>query len=68
MNDGSGKIYIDENYWDYSSTTGKYRNDFLGENKNLTQMKINSGEYILTDLNKQRGTNDIHNRRGSNNR
>lgn len=52
MYDGSGKTYIDENYWDYSRTTGKYRNDFLGENRNITQMKINSGEYILTDLNK----------------
>jgi len=24
-----GKIYLDEYYWDYSVTTGKYRNDFL---------------------------------------
>jgi len=46
-----GKIYLDEYYWDYSVTTGKYRNDFLGEKKIATQRKIDSGEYILTDLN-----------------
>ena len=48
----SGQVYLDENYWDYSKTTGKYRNIFLAENKKETQAKINSGEYILTDLNK----------------
>ena len=50
--EGSGTVYLDEHYWDYSKTTGTYRNNFLGENKNLTQLKINSGEYILTNLNK----------------
>jgi len=48
----SGQVYLDENYWDYSTTTGKYRNIFLAENKKETQAKIDSGEYILTDLNK----------------
>ena len=48
----SGQVYLDENYWDYSVTTGKYRNIFLLENKKETQAKIDSGEYILTDLNK----------------
>lgn len=48
----SGVIYLDEYYWDYSVTTGRYRNMFLGENKGVTQMKIDSGEYILTNLNK----------------
>ena len=47
----SGVIYLDEYYWDYSVTTGRYRNMFLGENKGVTQMKIDSGEYILTNLN-----------------
>lgn len=46
-----GKIYLDEYFWDYSVTTGKYRNDFLGEKKIATQRKIDSGEYILTNLN-----------------
>ncbi len=45
------KIELDRNKWDYSKTTGKYRNQFLGETKAETQKKINSGEYVLTDLN-----------------
>lgn len=45
-------VYLDERYWDYSVTTGKYRNIFLGETKKETEKKIKSGEYILTDLNK----------------
>jgi len=46
-----GKVYLDANKWDYSTTTGKYRNQFLGETKKETEAKIKSGEYILTDLN-----------------
>ena len=48
---GGGKILLDSYYWDYSTTTGKYRNQFLGENKAETRKKIDSGEYILTNLN-----------------
>ena len=44
-------IELDKNKWDYSVTTGKYRNQFLGENKAETQKKIDNGTYILTDLN-----------------
>ena len=46
-----GKIYLDDYYWDYSVTTGKYRNEFLGEGIAETRKKIASGEYILTNLN-----------------
>jgi len=46
-----GKIYLDEYYWDYSVTTGKYRNQFLGEGIADTRKKIEQGVYILTDLN-----------------
>ena len=46
------KIYLDQKYWNYSNTTGKYRNIFLGETITETKKKIKSGEYILTDLNK----------------
>ena len=46
------EIELDETYWNYSTTTGKYRNLFLGENKQATEKKIKSGEYILTNLNK----------------
>ena len=48
----SGKTYLDVNTWDYSRTTGKYRNIFLNETKKDTEAKIKSGQYILTDLNK----------------
>jgi len=46
-----GMTYLDEYYWDYSVTTGKYRNSFLNEKIEETRAKIKSGEYILTDLN-----------------
>tara|TARA_Y100001973_G_scaffold83125_1_gene123092 strand:- start:324 stop:587 length:264 start_codon:yes stop_codon:yes gene_type:complete len=46
-----GKIYLDDYYWDYSVTTGKYRNEFLGEGIAETRKKIASGEYTLTNLN-----------------
>jgi hypothetical protein len=49
-NDG-GKVLLDSTYWDYSTTTGKYRNQFLGENKKETERKIQDGTYILTNLN-----------------
>ena len=43
--------YLDSTYWDYSKTTGKYRNIFLGEKKKETQLKIDSNEYKLENLN-----------------
>lgn len=48
---GKTKTYLDRDKWDYSKTTAKYRNQFLGESTKETQAKIDSGEYILTDLN-----------------
>lgn len=45
-------VELDESAWDYSVTTGKYRNAFLGETKKETEAKIKSGEYKLTNLNK----------------
>ena len=51
-NDAEGQIWLDESKWNYSNTTGKYRNIFLGETITETKKKIKSGEYILTDLNK----------------
>ena len=44
-------IELDRKTWDYSTTTGKYRNLFLGEGKKETEKKIKSGEYLLTNLN-----------------
>ena len=45
------KIEIDAGKWDYSKTTCKYRNLFLGETKKETKKKIKSGEYLLSNLN-----------------
>ena len=45
------KVFLDERYWDYSATTRKYRGQFLGEGIAETHKKIESGEYILADLN-----------------
>jgi len=48
----SGKIQLDEYYWNYSKITGKYRNLFLGEDRKETERKIKAGIYVLTNLNK----------------
>jgi len=45
------KIFLDKQTWNYSVTTSRYRNIFLDESTKETQKKIDSGEYILTDLN-----------------
>jgi hypothetical protein len=47
----NNKIYIDKNYWNYSRTTSKYRAIFLKETTKETAKKIESGTYILTNLN-----------------
>ena len=47
----SGKVFLDKNYWDYSRTTGKYRNIFLKENTEQTRYSIKTGEYKLKNLN-----------------
>lgn len=46
-----GRVYLDKNKWDYSTTTGKYRNQFLGMNKAQTEQAIKNGDIILTNLN-----------------
>ena len=48
---GTGKKYLDREAWDYSVTTGKYRNQFLGETKKETERKIEEGIYELVNLN-----------------
>ncbi len=51
----SGKmvVLLDKENWDYSKTTGKYRNIFLGETRKETERKIKTGEYKLIDLNRK---------------
>ena len=46
-----GVVILDTYYWDYSKTTEKYRNIFLGETKKETQAKIDAGIYKLENLN-----------------
>ena len=47
-----GQTYLDEYYWDYSTTTGKDRNMFLGNwGIDEAREKIKSGEYKLKNLN-----------------
>ena len=47
------QVYLDSKYWNYSTTTSKYRNIFLGEKTKDTEKKIKQKIYILTDLNKE---------------
>ena len=46
-----GKVFLDDYYWDYSRTTGKYRNIFLNNTIKEVKEKIKSGEYKLKNLN-----------------
>lgn len=45
------RTQLDSYYWNYSRTTGKYRNQFLNEGIADTRAKIESKEYLLTNLN-----------------
>lgn len=47
----NGKIYLDAANWDYSRTTGKYRNIFLGMDKKETENAIKDGRIELVNLN-----------------
>jgi len=51
VNRKTDKTVLDRRYWDYSNVTGKYRNQFLGENITETRAKIAAGVYKLVDLN-----------------
>ena len=51
VRDEDGKITLDENMWDYSQTTSRYRNNFLCENTAETRRKIKNGIYQLANLN-----------------
>jgi len=47
-NRDTGKITLGA-HWDYSNTTGKYRNIFLGEKKKETEEKIKKGIYTIDE-------------------
>ena len=46
-----GSVFLDDECWNYSVTTSKYRNIFLNETKKETERKIKEGVYKLVDLN-----------------
>ena len=48
----NGETYLDENRWNYSRTTSRYRNIFLNETTVETVKKIGLGAYAMADLNK----------------
>jgi hypothetical protein len=47
----AGHVTLDKDTWDYSRTTAKYRNLFLGRNTSECKVKIKSGEFKLENLN-----------------
>jgi len=49
--DGKRVTYLDRNAWDYSVTTSKYRNQFLGCGTAEVKRRIKAGTYRLADLN-----------------
>jgi len=50
---GDRVVYLDQDSWNYSITTSKYRNQFLGEDTKTTKKKIKDGIYKLVDLNNE---------------
>lgn len=46
------QITLDKYYWNYSRTTAKYRNAFLGMTTKEIEKKIKDGDILLDDLNK----------------
>lgn len=49
--DNTGQVWLDERKWDYSTTTAKWRNIFLGCNSKDLKARIKSGEYKFAELN-----------------
>lgn len=49
--DGERVVYLDRDRWNYSVTTSKYRNQFLGCTTADIKQGIKRGDYILADLN-----------------
>jgi len=46
-----GEIILDEYYWDYSRTTSKYRNSFLGMTTEEIKQQTKDGRIRLENLN-----------------
>tara|TARA_R110002050_G_scaffold251981_1_gene390222 strand:+ start:235 stop:507 length:273 start_codon:yes stop_codon:yes gene_type:complete len=45
------QTYLDEKYWNYSKTTSKYLNKYLGMTSPQVKNAIKRGGLILTNLN-----------------
>ena len=46
-----GIVSLDSEYWNYSNTTSKYRNQFLGMTTKEVKEGIKNGNILLTNLN-----------------
>ena len=51
MNYPKQRIRLDRDAWNYSITTARYRNRFLGEATAETRKRIKNGQYELAALN-----------------
>ena len=49
--DANTKIYLNKDYYDYSKTTSRYRNKFLGLTTKEIEQKIKAKEFILINHN-----------------
>ena len=47
------EIVVDENYWDYSRTTGKYRNEFMNMGVQEVRNHIKNGRIKVGNLNRE---------------
>jgi|SRR6056300_827418 hypothetical protein len=52
-NERRHKIVLDEYYWNYSRTTSKYRNEFLGFGVDECRKRIADGTIKLANLNRK---------------
>ena len=46
-----GRVQLDHKYWNYSTTTNKYRNQFLDMTTAEIEARIKDGTFTLSDLN-----------------
>ena len=49
--DNEGNVFLDQNRWDYSVTTSRYRNEWLGMNTKEVKKAIDDGTIKLINLN-----------------
>ena len=47
------EIIVDETYWDYSRTTGKYRNEFMDMGVQEVRNHIKTGRIKVGNLNRE---------------